>query len=200
MFDTHMLAEEAEYWWENSRERLEFVGTEITWGNFKINFFEKYLWADVRNKKQIEFLKLKQGNMTIMDYAAKFKELSRFFPHYNVLGDEGSKRIKFESGLHLEIKQFIGYQDIRQFFLMVNTCSFYDENICARSPHYKSINDKKRSNQNHGKPYGILDAKGNMSFNRKLLVGREQVGEALLLFSSVSSVNIWVIVLQNVLI
>lgn len=40
----------------------------------------------------------------------------------------------------------------------------------------------------------------NMSFNIKLLVGREQVGEALLLFSSVSSANRWVIVLQNVLI
>lgn len=47
--------------------------------------------------------------MKIADYAAKFKELSRFFPHYNGVEAEGSKCIKFESGLRPEIKQFIGY-------------------------------------------------------------------------------------------
>lgn len=61
------------------------------------------------SKKEMEFLGLKQGNMTVVDYAAKFEELSRFYPYYNAVGVEGSKCIKFKSGLHLEIKKFIGY-------------------------------------------------------------------------------------------
>lgn len=50
--------------------------------------------------------------MTVVDYVVKFEELSRLYPHYNGVGIEGSKCIKFKSGLRLEIKQFIRYQDI----------------------------------------------------------------------------------------
>ncbi|XP_050918794.1 uncharacterized protein LOC127136255 [Lathyrus oleraceus] len=46
-------------------------------------FLEKYFPADIRSKKEIEFLELKQQNITITDYAAKFEELYRFCPHYN---------------------------------------------------------------------------------------------------------------------
>jgi hypothetical protein len=59
---THMLEEEAEYWWENTRQRLEAAGTAITWEGFREEFLGKYFPADVSNKKEIEFLELKQGN------------------------------------------------------------------------------------------------------------------------------------------
>lgn len=78
MFLTHMLAEEAEYWWDNARQGLEVAGSEITWENFMIEFLDKYFLVDVRSKKEIEFLELKQGNMTIDDYVMKFEEMTRF--------------------------------------------------------------------------------------------------------------------------
>lgn len=81
MFSTHILTEEVEYWWDNTRQRLEATGTYITWDLFKTNFLEQYSLVDACSKKEIKFLELKQGNMIVMDYAAKFKELSRFFPH-----------------------------------------------------------------------------------------------------------------------
>ena len=42
--------------------------------------------------------------MSIVDYAAKFEELIKFFPYYNGVDAEESKCIKFESGFLLEIK------------------------------------------------------------------------------------------------
>lgn len=96
-----MLTEKAEYGWENARQRLEAAGTKITWEVFMSEFLEKYFPADVRNKKEIEFLELKQGNMLVIDYAAKFEELSRFCPHYNAVGAEVSKCGKFENVLRL---------------------------------------------------------------------------------------------------
>jgi len=81
-----MLAEEAEYLWENTRQRLEAVGTEITWEVFRNEFLGKYFLADVRNKKEIEFLELKQGSTSVADYVAKFEELSKFCPHYTAVG------------------------------------------------------------------------------------------------------------------
>lgn len=111
-FDTQMLLEEAEDWWDNARQILEVVATEIAWVVFRAGFLEKYFPEDVHSKKEIEFLELKHGNMTVAEYAAKFKELVKFFPHYNGATVEGSKCIKFESDLRLEIKQSIGYQEI----------------------------------------------------------------------------------------
>jgi len=36
LFVTHMLADEAEYWWENTRPHLEGVGgVAIRWGTFR---------------------------------------------------------------------------------------------------------------------------------------------------------------------
>lgn len=83
MFGTHMLAEEAEYRWDNARRRLEDTDTEITWENFKTKFLEKYFLVDVRTKKEIELLELKQGNMIAASYVVKFEKLSRLCPHYN---------------------------------------------------------------------------------------------------------------------
>ncbi|XP_050874992.1 uncharacterized protein LOC127078595 [Lathyrus oleraceus] len=109
---------------------------------------------DLKGDKQEgdQVLELKQGNMTVTDYAEKSKELFRFYPHYNIVGAKGSKCIKFESGLSLMIKKFIKYQEIRQLFILVNKCRIYDEDNYARSAHYKSFSEKKSGSQNRGKP------------------------------------------------
>lgn len=91
-----------------------------------MNFIKNYFPEEVRSKKEIEFLELKQGNSAIVKYVAKFEELVKFCPHYNSSAAEGSKCIKFESGLRPEIKKDIGYQEI-QFFMLVNKCKIYDE-------------------------------------------------------------------------
>lgn len=48
------------------------------------------------------------------------EELMKFCPYYNGVAAEGSKCIKFESGLRPEIKQDIGYQEIHQFSVLVS--------------------------------------------------------------------------------
>lgn len=113
----------------------------------------------------MEFLEIKKGNMTVADYAAKFEELSRFCPHYNGAEAEMSKCIKFENGLCREIKKLIGYQEIHQFSVLVNKCRIYDEDGRAISSHYKSVSDKRNSNQNRRKPYVVYDGKGKQKIH-----------------------------------
>ena len=131
-------------------------------------------------KKEIEFLELKQGNSTIFEYATRFEELVKFFPYYNNLIVKASKCIKFENGLHPEVKQGIGYQEIRQFPILVNKCRIYDQDTRAKSSFYKSYNDKKEKNQDRGKSYSAPADKGK----QKVLMRRSQVGEELSLLSS----------------
>lgn len=98
--------------------------------------------------------------MIIAKYTVKFEELVIFFPQNNGVVVEGSKCIKFESVLHYEINKFIGYQKIRQLFMLVNKCRIYDEDCRARYAHYKRASDKKSGSQFRGKPYLTLDNKG----------------------------------------
>ena len=71
------LADEAEFWWMNARQRLEGAGTVFTWEIFREEFLGKYFHADVRNKKDIEFLELKQGSMTMAEHAEFTRKTAR---------------------------------------------------------------------------------------------------------------------------
>jgi len=114
-FGTYMLVGEVDDWWVSTRPLLENGGEGVTWAVFRREFLSRYFPEDVRGKKEIEFLELKQGDMSMTEYVAKFVELVKFYPHYNVETAEFSKCIKFENGLRAEIKRAIGYQKIRQF-------------------------------------------------------------------------------------
>lgn len=56
LYGTYMLSYEAEYWWDNTQQRKETTGTEITWVVLNTAFLEKYFPDDVRSKKKIKFL------------------------------------------------------------------------------------------------------------------------------------------------
>jgi len=150
-FGTHMLAEEADDWWVSVQPVLENGGAAITWAVFRREFLNRYFLEDGRGKKEIEFLELKQGNMLVTDYAAKFVELAKFYPHYTAEIAEFSKCIKFENGLRADIKRAIGYRKIHNFSELVSSCRIYEEDIKA---HYKVVNERKgKGQQILPKPY-----------------------------------------------
>lgn len=62
--------------------------------------------------KEMEFLELKQENMTVADYTTKFEELFDYFPHCNGEGGECSTFVKFVHDLCLEKMQAIIYRDL----------------------------------------------------------------------------------------
>ena len=62
----------------------------------------KFFPASSRHAKGREFLGLKQGTMTVLEYMAKFTGLTHF-GDYNVASDMAKVR-KFENGLKLSIR------------------------------------------------------------------------------------------------
>ncbi|CAJ2634448.1 unnamed protein product [Trifolium pratense] len=102
---TYVLREEANVWWKNAKLRLGPGGMAIPWAMFKREFLVKYFPVDVKNKKVVEFMELKQGNMTVADYAVKFETLCAFSPHYNTMEAENDKCVKFESAPVLLVKK-----------------------------------------------------------------------------------------------
>ena len=69
--------------------------------------------------KAQEFLELKQGAMTVMDYVARFTELARFADDY-VVTDLAKVR-RFENGLKLSIRARIVGLRLQDMDSMVGT-------------------------------------------------------------------------------
>ena len=87
-------------WTKTSRD-LE----AMTWAEFHDLFMGKYFSDTARHAKAQEFLELKQGTMTVMDYVARFTELARFADDY--VATDMAKVRRFENGLRLSIRGWI---------------------------------------------------------------------------------------------
>ena len=62
----------------------------------------KYFPDTARHAKAQEFLELKQGTMTVMDYVARFTELAFFADDY--VATDMAKVRRFENGMKLSIR------------------------------------------------------------------------------------------------
>ena len=122
-------------------------------GKVKSEFLRKYFPEDLRTKKEVEFLNLKQENLCVAEYATKFEELSRFCPYINAEDAMVSKCGKFESGLRPEIFQYLCVQKIRDFYTLMHKCRMFDDAGKVKANHYKALHDKKGKGQGFGKPY-----------------------------------------------
>ena len=74
----------------------------MTWAKFHGLFMSKYFLATARHAKAQEFLELKQGTMTLMEYVARFTELACFGDDY--VATNMAKVRRFENGPKLFIR------------------------------------------------------------------------------------------------
>ena len=74
----------------------------VTWEEFRELLMGKFFPTSTRHAKAREFLELKQGKMTMLEYMAKFKELAIFDNDYVVTNM--AKVRKFEDGMKLSIQ------------------------------------------------------------------------------------------------
>ena len=80
----------------------------MTWAEFHELFMSKYFPATARHAKAREFLEMKQGTMTVMEYVAKFIELAHFADDYVATNMDKVRR--FEDGLKLSIRgKIVGF-------------------------------------------------------------------------------------------
>ena len=73
----------------------------MIWAEFHGLFMSKYFPAAAKHAKPQEFLELRKGTMTVMEYMARFNELARFGDDY--VATDMTKVRRFENGLKLSI-------------------------------------------------------------------------------------------------
>ncbi|MQM13770.1 hypothetical protein Taro_046696 [Colocasia esculenta] len=88
----------ADVWWSSVLRTQFGDGTmEVAWTEFVRLFRAKYISEHVQDRMEQEFLTLTQGSMSVLEYEARFAELSKYAPH--IVADEQRKVKKFIMGL-----------------------------------------------------------------------------------------------------
>ena len=134
----------------------------MTWAEFHDLFMGKYFPDTARHAKAREFLELKQGMMSVMEYVARFMELARFDDDY--VATDMAKVRRFENGLKLSIQGRIVGLRLRDIDSMVGTALTIEKEIeDARSTRDASASVKSkesRSSSGSGKKPRASSSRG----------------------------------------
>ena len=157
------LEGEAQVWWnwEKTARDLE----AMTWAGFQELFMGKYFLDTARHVRAQEFLELKQGTMTVMEYVARFMELACFADDY--VATNMAKVRRFEIGSKLSIRGRIVGLHLRDMDSKVGTTLTIEREIeDARSTRDASVSSKRKESQSSsslGKKPGAFSSRGFQS-------------------------------------
>ena len=125
----------------------------------------KYFPETARHAKAQEFLELKQGAMSVMDYVARFTELARFADDY--VATDVAKVRRFENGLRLSIRARIVGLRLQDMDSMVGTALTIERDMeDARNTREASVSGKRKDNQSSsssGKRQRASSSRGSQS-------------------------------------
>ena len=122
----------------------------------------KYFPDTTRHAKAQEFLELKQGTMTVMDYVARFTELARFADDY--VATDMAKVMRFVIGMKFSIQGRIVGLRLHDMDSMVGTALTIEREIeDARSTRDAGISSKRKESQSSsssGKKHRASSSRG----------------------------------------
>ena len=122
----------------------------------------KYFPNTVRHAKVQEFLELKQGVMTVMNYVARFLELARFADDY--VARDMAKVRRFENGLKLSIwARIVGLrlQDMDSMVgIALNIKREIEDARSTRDAGVSSKRKKSQSSSSSGKRQRVSSSRG----------------------------------------
>ncbi|MQM11922.1 hypothetical protein Taro_044834 [Colocasia esculenta] len=98
VFMQGVLQKRADVWWSSLlRTPFEDGAVDVAWDAFVRLFRAKFVPEHIQDKMEQEFLSLTQGSMIVLEYEARFSELSKYAPH--IVEDKRRKTKKFVMGL-----------------------------------------------------------------------------------------------------
>ncbi|XP_024963243.1 uncharacterized protein LOC112503433 [Cynara cardunculus var. scolymus] len=113
-YATAMFMSSALIWWDATYQSLNKAEiNNLTWEGFKTIFHEQYCPPDLLKWLEKEFIDLKQGDLTVVQYETQFNMKARFASHF--VTSEQHKIEHLIDGLRREIKEFVSNCDLTSF-------------------------------------------------------------------------------------
>ena len=166
------LEGEDQVWWNWAKTSRDLE--EMTWVEFHDLFMGKYFPDTARHAKAQEFLELKQGTMTVLEYVAIFTELAHLADDY-VTTDMDKVR-RFENGLKLSIRGRIVELRLKDMDSMVGTTLTIEREIeDARSTRDVSVSGKRKESQSSSSSRKKPRASSSRGFQSRDHPGQGQI-------------------------
>ena len=138
------LEGESQVWWNWVKTFRDLEA--MTWVEFHGLFMSKYFPTTARHDKAQEFLELRQGTMTMMEYMARFTELTRFGDDY--VATDMAKVRRLENGLKLSIRDKIVGLHLQDMDSMVGTALAIEREMdAAKGIRDASAGGKRKKDQ-----------------------------------------------------
>ena len=174
-----MLEGLAEFWWKSEKRLLLGGRTEIeapiTWKKFVESFYEHYFTKTFRAKQAKLFVNFQQGSLSVVEYEAKFTELSRFAPH--MVDTEEHKVDKFLDGLNFNIRERLTAANITEYKTLVHTAERVERDVhelAGRRAQNKANKGKKFQNN---QPRKVNPHPSSFKRNAPATPGRNQCAQ-----------------------
>lgn len=97
----------------------------VTWDAFKRAFQGKYIGASYIEARQCEYMKLEQGDRSVVKYEGELLRLSRYVQA--LVATEYDKCVRFKEGLRYELRVLIASERERVFVVLVDKVKFIEE-------------------------------------------------------------------------
>ena len=163
------LEDEAQVWWNWAKTFRDLEA--MTWAEFHDLFMGKYFPDTARHAKAQEFLELKQGIMTVLEYVARFMELARFSDDYVAKNMAMVRR--FKNGLKLSIRGRIVGLRLPDMDSMVGTALTIEREIeDARSTRDAGVSSKRKESQSSSS-----SGKKQRASSSRRFQGRDHLGQ-----------------------
>ncbi|KAK2985162.1 hypothetical protein RJ640_011983 [Escallonia rubra] len=102
VYTSFMLEASAKRWWKLLSMKWEREGVPLTWENFKREFTNKYVPAVTQEKREVNFIKFEEQNMSVSIHESHFTDLARFYPY--LVDTEERKVRNFVKGLNKDLR------------------------------------------------------------------------------------------------
>ncbi|XP_027066175.1 uncharacterized protein LOC113768305 [Coffea eugenioides] len=112
-FAMFQFEEAAQSWWNMIRAKWDRKQTPRTWVNFTREFNTKFLLPLTQEKREDDFIKCKQGLLSVAEYETLFIKLSKFTPE--LVATEQRRIRRFIQDLNVEIQEGIAAAQITSF-------------------------------------------------------------------------------------
>jgi len=167
-FAAQQLRGPAKIWWVNHKALLP-AGTRLTWDEFVAAFKAHHIPTSLMRRKMTEFLALKQGTHTVLQYAQTFNQLAQY-GGFHVDTDE-KKQDCFRRGLNTKLQDKLALTTCDNFTKLVNKAITQEDATLAHKA------DKKRkasvgSSSNVPERYKLVQTGTQQAPNRPPQQGR----------------------------
>ncbi|XP_030456700.1 uncharacterized protein LOC115677652 [Syzygium oleosum] len=145
----YQLQDSANDWWNATEGRVFPVGTAPTWAVFVENFYDKYFSKNAQEKKLMEFMRLRQGQMTVDQYEAEFARLAKFAS--TMVENLRNRARRFRDGLKPDLRSQILSHDIKDYGEMYRRAQIMERDQQERAAASRSRFAQNRDNRRLGK-------------------------------------------------